>query len=306
MNRDAHKSSVFDLGNNGCPEDRDNDIYETMEGGRASMINPTNFEKSPPGRFWKGQGAKVDTGVDPGGIVPNVYPPPKLCEGYQEYNFTSKISLATFVHQTLNYVIAQLFMTVSITGLAYGYKDSVNNYIQNHSGILWIPMIMSFITLIMLYCSSDIFMKKTMFWLFTLACSSLVAVSTIQYAPMVIMNALITLFLIVILVNVYAYYTAKNDKDFSFMGPSLFGCLGIIIIMNIINIFLKITFLGMVIGVLSVIVFTAMLLYDLNRLYIGVDQGDDILAQPILAAINIYLDIINIFLNLLRLFGGND
>jgi len=283
-------------------------VADAMESGRnafttSAVTNPIVFTKSPPGNFWKGQSdVQIRNGYSSrGSLVADSLS--TILPTYQEYKFTKKISLAKFISQTLNYVVAQLFITAVITVITYEYKDLVNNYIQIHSGIIWIPIILSFTTLIMLYCSSNLLLKKTMFWLFTLSCGSLVAVSTIQYAPEVIMSALITLFLIIVIVNIYAYHTAINEKDLSFMGPSLIGCLFIIIIMNIINIFIKITLLEIVISALSVILFTVLLLYDLNRLYTGVEAEDDILMQPILAAINIYLDIINIFLNLLRIFN---
>lgn len=266
--------------------------------------NPvTTFNKSPPGNFWKGQNGINRSSSSDGGLgVPNLYPPG---DSYQEYQFPKKISLPLFINKTLNYVIAQLFVTFMTTFFAYIHKESVNNYIQTHSGILWIPIILSFVTLLMMYCSRDKYLKKTMFCLFTLSISAMVAASTIQYSPKVIMNACATLFLTIVGVNMYAKYTAKKEQDLSFMGPTLFGCLSIVIVMSIINIFIKTTFLKLIIAILSVIVFTALLLYDLNRLYMGADIDDDILAEPMVAAINIYLDIINIFLNLLSIFGGD-
>ena len=70
--------------------------------------------------------------------------------------------------------------------------------------------------------------KKSMFCLFTLSCSAMVGVSA-QYAPEIILNATITLFVIVGFVNIYAYNTAKRGKDFTSLWPTLMGFLVMII-----------------------------------------------------------------------------
>ena len=134
----------------------------------------------------------------------------------------------------------------------------------------------------------------------------MVATSTIQYSPHVILNALATLALTVTVVNIYAYRTARDGRDLTFMGPALFGGLFVIVVLNLIALLIAISFLQMCIAFLAVILFSALLLYDLNRLYSGAEREDEILAEPMLAAINIYLDIINIFLYLLQLCNGGD
>ena len=253
---------------------------------------PANSNDKSFGNFWKDPSKGEEK-------VPNLYPPPP--DDGTQYNFPTKVSLAQFISQTLNYVTAQLFITTAITVLAYSYKTSVNNYLAQHPAVLWLPIILSFVTLVGLYCSGDAHLKRVMFWLFTLSCGAMVATSTIQYSPRVILNALATLALTVTFVNIYAYRTARDGKDLTFMGPALFGCLFVILVLSLIALLIPISFLQVCIAFLAVIVFSALLLYDLNRLYSGAEREDEILAEPMLAAINIYLDIINIFLYLLQL-----
>lgn len=300
------------------------DIYDTMERGDArefaacsppiaQVVNPTTttfMNKSPPGKFWRGQ-KHIDTRSSSNDMTVHERPANMMTAdspgyGYYEYQFPKEISLPQFINQTLNYVVMQLLTTFLLTLLAYMHKDAVNNYLVENPGILWVPIITSFITLIPMYCTKSDGLKKCLFVLFTLSISSVVAVSTIQYAPNVILNACATLFLIVVGVNMYAKYTAMRGEDFSYMGPALFGSLMIIIIMSVINIFVKTTFLRLMIAMASVILFTMLLMYDLNRLYSGAKQEDSIITDPLLAAINIYLDIINIFHNLLQILNGGN
>ena len=308
MSRSAYTSSR--ILEDAQPND---EIYDTMERGETrifspkQMPNPTIIHKSPPGKFWRGQ-KHIETNNNltqyerPANMMTNDMPG----YGYYEYKFPQQISLPQFVNQTLNYVVVQLSLTFLVTLLAYIHKNDVNNYLKENAGILWVPIFTSFLTLIPMYCVKSNGLKKFLFVMFTLSISCTVAVSTIQYAPKVVLNACATLFLTVVGVNMYAKYTANRSEDLSYMGPALFGSLMIIIIMSVINIFVKTTFLKLIIAIASVIVFTALLLYDLNRLYSGAEQEDIILSDPLIAAINIYLDIINIFLSLLQILNGGN
>ena len=75
----------------------------------------------------------------------------------------------------------------------------------------------------------------------------------------------------------------------------------------VVNIFLASAAIGWVISILGVVLFTALTAYDVQR----ISRGDyaAITGSPerasILAALHLYLNFINLFLFLLRIFGGN-
>ena len=64
---------------------------------------------------------------------------------------------------------------------------------------------------------------------------------------------------------------------------------------------LKLALVHFLLTILGVFVFTMFLVFDLNRLYMTNDN-QAILEDPMLAAVGIYLDIINLFLYLLELY----
>jgi FtsH-binding integral membrane protein len=210
-----------------------------------------------------------------------------------------------FVHETLNYVVGQLCVTVAIVASMYSRREEVGNYVQENPTITWYPITGSFITLIMLFCCvkhSSTNIRQLLFWMFTLFCGAMVGISTIQYAPQVVLNATVTLLVMVGFINIWAYNTAKKGHDLTYLFPSLIGMVLTMFTVSILNIFIQNTFVENCITVAGVLVFSLLLLYDLNHLYIGAEEND--YADPLVAAINIYLDIINIFLYLLRLFNG--
>ena len=103
-----------------------------------------------------------------------------------------------------------------------------------------------------------------------------------------------------------AGYTTKTDL--TKLGSLLFiGLIGIIIAM-VVNMFMKSDTMGYVISVLSVIIFTGLTAYDMQRLKnLGgtMVSGTEIAQKmALMGALSLYLDFLNLFLALLRLFGS--
>ena len=93
-----------------------------------------------------------------------------------------------------------------------------------------------------------------------------------------------------------------SKRDFSGMGTWLFAGVIILLLASIANIFLHIPALAIVISVVAIAIFSAYILYDVQQIINGGETN------YIRATLNIYLDIYNIFVNLLSLlgiFGGN-
>lgn len=103
-----------------------------------------------------------------------------------------------------------------------------------------------------------------------------------------------------------AGYTTKTDL--TKLGSLLFMALIGIIIASVVNIFLKSSGFDYIISFIGVIVFTGLTAYDvqkLKRIGEGVEYGTEATAKlAIMGALNLYLDFINLFLMLLRLFGN--
>jgi FtsH-binding integral membrane protein len=99
--------------------------------------------------------------------------------------------------------------------------------------------------------------------------------------------------------SVYGYFT---KKDLSSMGQMMFVGLIAIIIASIVNIFIGSTVLQMVISALAIIIFLGLTAYDTQQIReaVSVDTSP---AVEVTGALTLYMDFINLFLNLLQLFG---
>ena len=100
-------------------------------------------------------------------------------------------------------------------------------------------------------------------------------------------------------------YTTKTDLT-SFGRIMMMGLIGILIA-SLVNFFMKSEAFDYLISTIGVLVFTGLTAYDvqkLKRIGAGVEFGPQSLAKlKIMGAFNLYLDFINMFLFLLRLFG---
>ena len=100
-----------------------------------------------------------------------------------------------------------------------------------------------------------------------------------------------------------------SSFDFSVLGGFLFIALIVLIIMGVLNIFIfKSRKYSLIRAYLGVLIFTGYLLYDFDMLEKQMNAGDESWSTAIKIAVNLYLDIINLFLDLLQILaesGGN-
>ena len=104
-------------------------------------------------------------------------------------------------------------------------------------------------------------------------------------------------------VSLYGYTT---KRDLSGVGSFLFmGLIGIIIA-SLVNLFIASSALHFAISVIGVLVFTGLTAYDtqqIKEMYYAGDDGTVAGRKAVMGALRLYLDFINLFLMLLRLFG---
>ena len=99
-------------------------------------------------------------------------------------------------------------------------------------------------------------------------------------------------------------YTTKRDltKLGSFLIMGLIG----IIIASIVNIFMQSSMMYFVISILGVLIFVGLTAYDtqkIKNMYAASDTGEIMGKKAVMGALTLYLDFINLFIMLLRLFG---
>jgi FtsH-binding integral membrane protein len=105
-----------------------------------------------------------------------------------------------------------------------------------------------------------------------------------------------------------ALYGYTTKRSLTGLGGFLFmGVIGLIVA-SIVNVFLASGPLGWVIALIGVIIFTVITAYDVQRIKYGdyLATTGSIEKASVLGALHLYINFVNIFLFLLRLFGSRD
>ena len=199
----------------------------------------------------------------------------------------------------LAYQIVLLFLVVLLAFVS----DSFRKVLLTSKSLYFLTLIISLSCLIIPINYPKLFVQVPtnyiILTIFTLSYSWWIAFYTVHFTPESVLLAIFLTFVTVACISLYALYT-KND--YTFLGGFLFTSLTLLIICGLFLIFFPIRFLFMIYLYFGLIIFCAYLLYDV-QLLVGNGArkfGED---EYILAAINIYLDIIGIFIRILELVG---
>ena len=102
-------------------------------------------------------------------------------------------------------------------------------------------------------------------------------------------------------------YTTKTDL--TSMGKLLFMALLGIIIASVVNMFVASSGLDLILSYVGVLVFVGLTAYDTQKIkqmcQTAPDAGESAQKLALIGALSLYLDFINLFLYLLRIFGNN-
>ncbi len=92
-----------------------------------------------------------------------------------------------------------------------------------------------------------------------------------------------------------ATIATTTKKDFSFMGKFLFIGLILLVVASLANMFFQIPALSLTISAIAVMIFSAYILFDVSQIVHGGETN------YVMATLTLYLDIYNLFINLLQL-----
>ena len=148
-------------------------------------------------------------------------------------------------------------------------------------------------------------LAKILFFAYSLVNGVTLTVIGFIYAPQIIFYAfMITLTIFV----VTAIYGCTTQEDLSSYRRFFMIALISLIILSIINAFMGVGMLEWVITIGGVVIFTGLIAYDVNRIkfisYQLADGDNEAMEKMgIIGALNLYLDFINLFIYILRIFG---
>lgn len=209
-----------------------------------------------------------------------------------------------FIKKVLGIISAQMFITTAITAVVMAWGDS-NDWFEEHWWIVFIFLTMMVIPEIMLICCMDKFARKVpinyiLLLIFTLGTSGCVAIICSAYQPLsVLLVACLTTGLTCIL-TAFAIYT---DTDFT---KAIWVVLAFSCVLSIVGLILMFVDVprgvAILISCLWLIIYGVFLIIDVQALA-GGKKYSFTEEDYIVAALQIYLDVIMLFLELLKLLG---
>ena len=196
------------------------------------------------------------------------------------------------------YLILSGTIFLTIIGLVYGITN-IDLFYNNSELTLnyWLAVIMEFVLLIVfIFTPKEI--KKWILMLFVffsgLTLSPTIYLFISHDLLNIVLFAFILTFVLFVLLSIFAM---KTERDFSGLGNILMIILLVVIIAGIINLFLKLSILNLIISVVLAVLFSVFVIYDTQRII------NDNIADEYDAVIELYLDILNLFVSLLNILG---
>lgn len=203
------------------------------------------------------------------------------------------------------YMVLGLFVTFSVPTYILFFNPSFLMKINQ----FFFPIIISeFIIVIGLSTGINKISKITaafMFFIYSFLNGLIFSLIGAAYSLNVIFYSLLTTIIMFIVLSIYGY-TTKEDLG-KYQGFLKTGLISLIII-SIINLFLNVPSLYWIVTVLGVVIFSALICFDVNRIKkmaYQISSGDEeaLGKMGIIGALSLYLDFINLFLYLLRIFS---
>lgn len=234
-------------------------------------------------------------------------------KNYTINNFSSSENIEKIVAKKLTGSILWMIIGLIISGIT-GYAiykgiETQNPYALMIASNFYIPIFLQIILVIIFAsiskkASSGIL--KLVFILYSASAGFTFTIAGLQYAP----DSILTVFVIAVSVFVVmAIFGLITKKDLTKLGSILGTALLIMVIVSIVNIFLKSSSVYMTLSLIGTVVFTLFIGYDLNKIkkeiISAIKQGDEKMADKIaiFGALTLYLDFVNLFLDLLGIAG---
>ncbi len=211
----------------------------------------------------------------------------------------------------LNNVLKKVYMWMFIGLLVTfitGYYVSINEnivYKIYSTSLYWILSIIELVLVIVLSArvgKMNITTSRIMFLIYSFVTGLTFSSIFIAYELSSIIYVFFIAALLFLVFSAIGYFT---KLDLTKMGTFLLMALIGILICSIVNIFVGNGLFEIIISSISVLVFLGFTAYDVNKIKLLENYYPDENSLAIAGALELYLDFINIFIDLLRLFGNN-
>ncbi|XP_061178301.1 protein lifeguard 1-like [Saccostrea echinata] len=224
--------------------------------------------------------------------------------GDQFSAFSEKNVRLGFIRKVYGILLCQIVVTLLVM-VMFMYIEPVKEYSMHNPWIWYTALAVTFVTLIILVCCDDVRRKTPMnlifLGIFTLCESILLGAVTSHYDEVSVLLAVGITAGVCLALTLFAFQT---KFDFTMCGGLLFVFLVILVIFGIFAAIFHNKVLSVVYASLGALLFSFYLVFDTQLMLGGKHKYSLSPEEYIFAALNLYLDIINLFLLILSLVGN--
>ena len=227
------------------------------------------------------------------------------------YSHGRELEMSTAFPILMRKVYLWMTMALVITGITAYYvadNETLQTIIRDNQILFWGLLIAELGLVIGLSAAINklsLTMATLMFVLYSVVNGATMSFIFYVYAKSSITNVFLITAGTFAAMALFGYFT---KTDLSSMGKILMMALIGVIIASIVNIFTKSEGLSIILNYVGVLVFVGLTAYDTQKIkqmmLMAPDAGEGSQKIALLGALSLYLDFINLFLYLLRIFGS--
>jgi protein lifeguard len=220
-----------------------------------------------------------------------------------DFKFGGMVAEATldirmqFVRKVYAILTVQILLTAALSSVSF-FSTGYRNWIQTNQWMLWLSLFGAIGFMLLTFWKRKSYPTNLIFLgAFTALEAYTISVITSFYESKIVLEALIFTLGIFIALTIFA---CQTKYDFTSWIPYLFGALWVLIIFGFMSAFFPYNSkveLGY--GVVAALIFSAYILVDTQLV-----MRHYHVEEEIAAAISLYLDIINLFLSILRILNS--
>jgi protein lifeguard len=203
----------------------------------------------------------------------------------------------SFIRKVYSILTVQLLLTTALSAASF-FSPAYKSWIQTHSWMMWVSLFGAIAFLLLTFWKRKSYPTNLVFLTaFTALEAYSVSLITSFYDSRIVIQALIITLGIFVGLTLFA---CQSKYDFTSWMPYLFGALWIMIIFGFISAFFPHSkTIELIYGVAAALIFSGYILVDTQLI-----MRHYHVEEEIAASISLYLDIINLFLAILRILNS--
>jgi FtsH-binding integral membrane protein len=266
---------------------------------RAPQEDPEDYTNAPPA-YGESSASRSDEtqGLFAGGA-------PRSSEDNipDDFKFGGSVAEATvdirnqFIRKVYTILTVQLLATAAVSSVSF-FNEGYKTWIQSHVGVVWGSLIGAMVFLGLTFWKRKSYPTNIFFLsLFTLTEAYTISVIVSFYKTSIVLNAVVLTAAIFVFLTAFA---CQSKYDFTSWMPYLFGAVWGLLMFGLMAMFFPYnSTVELIYGGLAALIFSAYILVD-TQLVLRKHHVE----EEIAAAISLYLDIINLFLAILRILNS--